>query len=249
MLPRPERYERSGVDGLLARGLENMDADRELGADRKPVQLVRVFDLFVSATRLEPWLRELSTDLGRTIRTADYHRHIKPRRRTSSPATPCFTQGRAALPMGWRGLRSRSRFWWGSWRRRRFVVSFSDGSIGTAAAVTSAGDRSASAYRPAWACRAAVWSGADTQPPADSRRASRSRANPYASSLSSRSCSSATAYSSTWMISDPEIHRPRLPSTGLVRARVSGSTCHCSARNRSPPWGPYAAKLFTPSRP
>ena len=73
-----ERFEE-----LLTQGLADMDADPE-------PQLVRVFDLFASTTRLEPWLRDFETNLGRTIKTADYHKPFRMahRERGYNPQAP-----------------------------------------------------------------------------------------------------------------------------------------------------------------
>ena len=60
-----------------------------MDADPEP-QLVRVFDLSASTTRLEPWLRDFETNLGRTIKTADYHKpfHMAHRERGYNPQAP-----------------------------------------------------------------------------------------------------------------------------------------------------------------
>lgn len=77
---RSEREPRSLLstqrfEQLLASALDDMDSDSEA------TPLVRALDLFVSATRLEPWLQDFPTDLDRTIRAATYgkHFHLKQR--------------------------------------------------------------------------------------------------------------------------------------------------------------------------
>lgn len=62
---------------LLTDGLEEMDT----GATGKP--LASAFDLFVAATRLQPWERGFPTDLGGTVKTRDYRKSFELKLRSS----------------------------------------------------------------------------------------------------------------------------------------------------------------------
>jgi hypothetical protein len=68
-----ERFE-----SLLEAGLAALDPDEEEG--RTP--LVKVFDLFVPATRLRPWQRKFRTDLGDAIETSQYRKQFELKLRT-----------------------------------------------------------------------------------------------------------------------------------------------------------------------
>ncbi len=69
---------------LLGEGLAAMD-QQSLG---KP--LVRVFDLFIAATRIRPWVREFPTDLGGLIQSSQYRKSfdLKYRQRGYNPEDP-----------------------------------------------------------------------------------------------------------------------------------------------------------------
>lgn len=87
-LLRTDRFERLLADGLAA-------MDRPSAKPSPP--LVRAFDLFVSTTRLRPWIRGFPTDLGGAIKTADFRKAFQLKHRVPgyNPADPDLGYSRA----------------------------------------------------------------------------------------------------------------------------------------------------------
>lgn len=69
---------------LIKGGLETMDRQGD------GESLVSAFDLFISVTRLRPWVRDFETSLGTKIQTSDYRKsfNLKYRRQGYNPVAP-----------------------------------------------------------------------------------------------------------------------------------------------------------------